>query len=98
MIVTFFEVPDVDLLWHMRCSHFLAFYKVRSEPIHNKESPNTIGKENSAAGSPAVEGIIGKITSMRNEIDHWRALSVSTDPRPNEYALPMGSCGREELK
>ena len=32
-----------------------------------------------AAGSNAVEGILGKITTMRNEIERWRELSVSTD-------------------
>jgi len=32
-----------------------------------------------AAGSDAVEVILGKITTMRNEIKRWRELSVSTD-------------------
>jgi alkylhydroperoxidase/carboxymuconolactone decarboxylase family protein YurZ len=32
-----------------------------------------------AAGSDAVEVILGKITTMRNEIERWRELSVSTD-------------------
>jgi hypothetical protein len=35
----------------------------------------------------AVEGSIGKITAMRNEIEQWRELSVSTER----------SCAREEL-
>jgi hypothetical protein len=32
-----------------------------------------------ATGSDAVEANIGKLTAVRNEIDQWRELSVSTD-------------------